>query len=552
MKIDSRLNKKPVKPTVKVEQPASIKAADPRPPRNRTNTILASIAGVLFLLFAGIFGYFGYQYWRYQQLSNTFPVGTTVAGIDVSDMTYNSALRQITSSFEAPVELVYRDQIYQLDPTAVGFELRADEMLSLVQPTTAQLDFFDFLQGKRPEQAQDIPMRANYSNGDLMTYLQNIAGEVNETASPPIIDTERVVVFEGKSGMKMDVGSAVPLVNQALFSSTNRRVILTATEEGGGTASFDQFGQSLRQYLQERNVTGLFSIFLYNFETDEVIRFHRFEGQEVVLEPDIAYSGMSLMKIAILAEFYRQLDDGNGLPYELDLVKLSITESSNYASNEMINWIGDLNDSTGLYRMNEFFTATGMSNSFLGGLYDSTDAPGFRYTPANQRTDINTFPDVYMQTSPNDMGRLLVGMYECADDYTGILVETYGDQFTQGECQSMIDWLAANELGTLIQGGVPAGTVVAHKHAWAAGEPIADGGLVFTPGGDYALVYYIWYPEYTYWDENKVILEDISRFAYSFFNPTPAGTIIPDPTEVPAEELGSDEAQVEAEAEAEE
>ncbi len=488
------------------------------------------IAGLLFLMLAGITGFFGYQYWRYEQLSNTFPVGTTVAGIDVGDMTYNSALRMIEDAYSAPVELVYQDRIYELDPTAVGFELRADELLGLVRPATSQIDFMDFLQGKRPEQTQDIPLRANYSNGDLMTYLQNIAAEVNETSSPAIIDTEQVRVFNGKSGAQLEVGTAMPLVHTALFSTEQRRVVLPSNVVGGGEATFDMLSQSLRQYLTDRNINGLFSIYLRDMQTDEVIRFHRFEGQEVVLEPDIAFSGMSIMKIGILAEFYRQLDDGNGLPYELDLVKLSITESSNYASNELINWIGDLNDNTGLYRVNELFVRLGMENTFLGGLYDSVEAPGFRYTPANQRTDIHTTPDVYMQTSPNDIGSLLVGIYECAEDHTGILVEAYGDEFTQGECQSMIDWLVANDLGVLIQGGVPKNTQVAHKHAWAAGEPIADGGLVFTPGGDYALVYYIWYPEYTYWDENKVVLEDISQLVYSYYNPEAAGTVLPEPT----------------------
>lgn len=83
----------------------------------------------------------------------------------------------------------------------------------------------------------------------------------------------------------------------------------------------------------------------------------------------------------------------------------------------------------------------------------------------------------------------------------------------------MINYLASNKIAVLIQAGVPEGVRVSHKHGWADGEPIGDAGLVFTPGGDYALVYYIWVPGNTYWDENSRHMADISRAVYYFFNP---------------------------------
>ena len=64
----------------------------------------------------------------------------------------------------------------------------------------------------------------------------------------------------------------------------------------------------------------------------------------------------------------------------------------------------------------------------------------------------------------------------------------------------MLDWLMENRIGVLIEAGVPEGTPVAHKHGWAEGEPIGDAAVVFTPGANYVLVYYVWQPEYTYWD----------------------------------------------------
>ena len=61
--------------------------------------------------------------------------------------------------------------------------------------------------------------------------------------------------------------------------------------------------------------------------------------------------------------------------------------------------------------------------------------------------------------------------------------------------------------------------MVAHKHGWAQGEPIGDAGVVFTSGGDYVLVYYVWVPGYTYWEENSQLLADVSKAVYFLVNP---------------------------------
>ena len=124
-----------------------------------------------------------------------------------------------------------------------------------------------------------------------------------------------------------------------------------------------------------------------------------------------------------------------------------------------------------------------------------------------------------MQTTSADIGRLLKGVYRCAHSRDGLLIDTFGAEFTPEECAAILDWLSANRIGVLLEAGVPEGTVVAHKHGWAQGEPIGDAGVIFTSGGDYVLVYYVWVPDYTYWDENSQLLADVSRAVYFYFNP---------------------------------
>ena len=58
--------------------------------------------------------------------------------------------------------------------------------------------------------------------------------------------------------------------------------------------------------------------------------------------------------------------------------------------------------------MNRQFKALGMKNTFMAAPYDRKMAvPPRIVTEANQRTDLNTQPDPYMQTTPRDIGSAL-------------------------------------------------------------------------------------------------------------------------------------------------
>ena len=48
-------------------------------------------------------------------------------------------------------------------------------------------------------------------------------------------------------------------------------------------------------------------------------------------------------------------------------------------------------------------------------------------TPANQRTDISTKPDLYNQTTPVEIGMLLDDLYQCANNDGGIYRAVFKD-----------------------------------------------------------------------------------------------------------------------------
>jgi hypothetical protein len=74
----------------------------------------------------------------------------------------------------------------------------------------------------------------------------------------------------------------------------------------------------------------------------------------------------------------------------------------------------------------------GLVNTFLAGHF-YIGAPLLRAyeTPANQRLDVNTSPDLYNQTTTSDIGMLLADIYQCATTGGGALVAVYEGRITQ-------------------------------------------------------------------------------------------------------------------------
>jgi hypothetical protein len=119
---------------------------------------------------------------------------------------------------------------------------------------------------------------------------------------------------------------------------------------------------------------------------------------------------------------------------------------------------------------------------------------------------------------------LLADMYQCAESGGGALMAAYPTTITSEICQRMIDYLAADKIGVLIEAGVPEGTRVAHKHGWIS-EPstgviqnISDSAIVYTAGGNYVLVIYAYDPVQTVWEPVSTLFAQLSQAVYNFYN----------------------------------
>ena len=79
---------------------------------------------------------------------------------------------------------------------------------------------------------------------------------------------------------------------------------------------------------------------------------------------------------------------------------------------------------------------------------------------------------------------LLEDIYECAETGGGALMAAFPGDFTQVECQSMLDYLKNNKLPVLLTAGIPETVQIAHKHGW-----VSDGNGVINTIGDAGIIY---------------------------------------------------------------
>jgi beta-lactamase class A len=297
-------------------------------------------------------------------------------------------------------------------------------------------------------------------------------------------------------------------VEEALYRVDERRAELVVEEQEAPPLDMTLLEENIRKQLEA--FSGVGSVFVKDLES----------GREININGDVAISGLSIVKIAIMLETLRAIDG----PLNSEQQKLfaeTAVYSGNYSANLLLDVVaGQDNAYLGVDILTESMERLGLVNTFIVTPYEEPNRPGIStsVTPANSRQDVTTDPDPSMQTTAEDMGTLLSMIYYCSQG-GGALLAVYPDQITPAECQYLLDLMKQNDEGNLIRFGVPEGVAVSHKHGWA-GNTHGDAGVVFSPGGDYVIVAYLAQPEsdWLVHDISFPILREISRATYNYFN----------------------------------
>ena len=471
---------------------------------------------------------------RYSSTKDSLQTDLTIAGLQVGGMDANRAQERWEQVYiSQPVQLYFGDHLILLNPADVGFRTNSDAMLAEARArstaaTNFWLGFWNYL-GRRPVAAVSVPLDADYNEALLREFLtRDLAGYNTQPQRPRFRweDPDALVFEPGQPGLTLDVDEAMRLIEQALFSmEPEQRVVhLPLVEREAPGADMTVLREAIIQLMEQRGFAWngaqtLASVYIMDLES----------GDELSILADVAHSAVSTIKIPIMINLFRQqllVDQDTAY-----LLTASILCSENSASNFLMQIPGqgqtvNAQLSDGLRQVSCTAQELGAERTYISAPLRVGD-PGLLFeapvcrpqVPAN--ATYNAQPDPYAQTTAEDMGLLLMGIYDCAYHDSG-LKALYPNDITQTECRQMLELLSSNRIDRLIELGVPEGTRVAHKNGWGP-ETTGDAWIVFSPGGDYIFVMYIYEEDL---DQNNVmtiqtweLIEEVSRLTYNFFNP---------------------------------
>jgi beta-lactamase class A/uncharacterized protein YgiM (DUF1202 family) len=272
-------------------------------------------------------------------------------------------------------------------------------------------------------------------------------------------------------------------------------------------------GEAMHAYLLEQGFAPyseqLGSVFVLDLSTYDTF----------AINDNVAFSGMSLTKIAILATYFLQ-HRGPLTWDEAYLIADIMMCSENINTNRLLALIGNGDPVRGAQHVTAFLQSLDLDQSFILSPYllSEDDEPILTGTVQTGADQAITLPDISNQITPRDLGWLLAGIYQCARDETGLLIAHYPDEFNEQECRQMLRAMDANEIGVFIEAGVPPGTQVIHKHGWI-GDTHGDAGIVIGPETAYVFVVALYGKSWLQFDLSAPTIAELSRMAWNALNP---------------------------------
>lgn len=461
----------------------------------------------------------------FSRLRSSFSTGTSIAGVDVTGLSMEQAASRVTQAYSIPVELRYNNSVIQVKPGTLGFSLDMTAMMTAADQLRSAEPFWPsfiaYLFNQQPS-ASEIPLRAEIDDKQLRAYLVNeIASRYDEEPAAYLPVPGSVTFEAGTPGKKLDVDRSVLLVSNALRSPAARIVNLALITGKLNRPSMDNLRILLQQIVDVNKFDGVVELYLQDLKNGSEMQMAYQNGE--ALTPGIAFSADSTIKIAVMVTAYQEVAEPASTKV-VQLLQSMIAMSDNTSTDNLMREV--LSPTLGPLTVTSTMRKLGLQSTFLDGMF-YIGAPlltGNIVTPANSRRDVFTDPDPYNQTTPTEMGLLLADIYQCAQNDGGSLVAVFPGEITPAECRSMISLLTQNRIGVLIEAGLPDGTQIGHKHGWAIDamdgvmHTVGDAGLVYTPGGNYVLVIFIYDQNQIVWDNANQLFADLSRAVYNYYN----------------------------------
>ncbi len=466
----------------------------------------------------------------FTQREDRLPGGIQVGGVAVGSEREDRASAMIEQAYAEPVLLYYRNNPIVLNPDTVGFRVSTEAMLAdAITSGEAGGGFWGrfvrYLLGEEDATTRNVPLAADYQRSVLRGELEDIAQRYDRTGGQAGYDLQTLTIFSGDDGFQLNIEGAMQRVDEALRRPDNRTVELPVQPSAYSQPSLDVLREMIVNYLDSQGFiydgqSTVASVYIQDLTT----------GDEINILSDVAYTAASTIKVGILIDYFKELDSA---PTQDDawLMANSLLCSANSTSNLIMRSIlGNGDQFDGIASVTDVMQFIGAGNTFLtapfidGSVGQELGSIAAPQTASNP--NFNTDPDAFNQTTAEDIGTMFSMIYDCANYGSGLMTAYPDGSFTQQECRQMLELMSANDLGRLLQGGIPQGVRISHKNGWAF-ETVGNAGIVFPPNGrDYVIAVFLWEDtgERGFQDHVSLwpLLEEISRATWNYFNPDSA------------------------------
>ena len=492
--------------------------------RRRGFPVLLTVSVLLLVAASGLLVY---ELVAFSRGEEQLPAGITVAGINVSHLAARDAVARWERAYAEPVSLIYRDingdNLIQLHPDQVGWRISSEPMLAEVLASGEQEGgfwrrFLDFLMGIEQIVARDIPLVADYQENALEAFLQDVALRYDDSPGRASYDLRTLTMFRGEAGYALDVPAAMSAVDLALRAADERTVLLPVNLVGNEEPNLDELRDVIVDFLDSQG-------FIYDGQSTVASLYvlDLVTGEEINILGDVAFSAASTIKVPIMIEYLRTLPVPPSAN-EAWLMANSLLCSNNSSSNLLMEIIGGGDVFSGLRRVTDTIRAIGVDNTYITAPFyvgDDDQVIGSIQIPqTSPNPAFDTLPDPFNQTTAEDMGTLFSLLYDCAEYASGLALALPESQFSQVECRQILELSSANDLGRLLQGGIPRDARISHKNGWIF-DTVGDVGVVYSPNGRHYVISVFLWEETEFQDYEKLwpLIEEISRATWNYFNP---------------------------------
>ena len=489
---------------------------------------------ILFLAILALFP----LYSRFKVMAAPIPPGVYLGGLELSALKDGVEVRKhLEPIYQEPIGVYFGERRLALPPAEVDFYVDAEQM---VRDATQYLEGTTFLDIAVREalgfqqQRRDVPVRFTLNVDKVRAWLEAVAAEQNTPAAAPRGIAPRPVWSDGMAtaegappdyvgtyeqdwqwqpgqpGYTLDVNASMAKVIGALTSYQERTADLVLVEQAAIPPNQADLAAVLNEYTA--NFPGFAAIYLHDLTTNE----------EAAVDADVAFSGMSTMKLVIAAAVMEKLDGGVKADDEASdtvgqWLDYALGESNNHAANQLLTWLGDGNIAAGTGRLTDFARSLGLESTYMQSGYDVQVSLPEIPTPGNQREDWDTNPDTNLQSTPREMGQILSAIYQCTQG-EGVLIARYAETITPDECETILFYMTHDEFQELIWGGLPSKSErwIVHKHGFAF-ESHSDVALIWGPTGPYVLSIFFYRSGWMDWATSNSTMQGISRGVWRFY-----------------------------------